>query len=329
MIKKVITKNIKGSSFEMDVERLTLFTGKVGSGKTTVANAIAITLLGYYPAGTETIKQNGAIFDAFSSDPETMTTGVVLDNGTRLERSLTKTKSGSVTEKLTINGKKVTKPEYSNAIYSSGLILFDVGLFTEASNQKKAEIIFSMFSVTETFDIETRIEDARDGIKRMQETIRGIDRTIEQQRVYRSSQNPPPGNVAQIRDIISTAEVELEAAIRECEAAKISEARFRKEQEESLQSEQQQPAAAPSLVDDTVPAPEEQPIPAKPHTDALITDGDILNKPAPLPQVLIRNDATSPKDSIIKIIDAMVVTGCSSTCFAVMVAKQELRKYAA
>ena len=109
MITGVIAKNLKGSTFEIPVSQKTLITGRVGSGMTTISNAVAIDLLGYYPSGVTTLKQVGAIFDAFSSDPESMSAGVVLANGFRLVRTIVKTKTGSLTEKLTINGKKATK----------------------------------------------------------------------------------------------------------------------------------------------------------------------------------------------------------------------------
>lgn len=327
MITSVIAKNIKGSSFELPVSQKTLVTGRVGSGKTTVSNAIAIALLGYYPSGPSTVKQQGAIFDAFSSSPETMTAGVVLSNGLKLERSLEKTKTGSITEKLKVNGKKATKSDYAAAIGQSGAIVFDAANFTDVSPQKKAEMIFNMFSMSETTDIEERIDTAKAAIRDKQSEIRNLDQAIEQQRSFKINAALPPGNLSTVRQMITDTEAELEQALKDYEAARIEEEAFKKKQAEE------------AVVVETAIQPPNHPM-GRPVFDETISGISapitIPNKPQEISVsdvakefsgTVIQSPKLEAKESIQKIINAMQDAGCGNTCAAMMVAKKEMRKF--
>lgn len=353
MITAVIAKDIKGATFELPVSQKTLVTGRVGSGKTTISNAIAIALLGYYPAGPSTIKQQGAIFDAFSSHPESMTAGVILSNGTRLERTLAKTKTGSITEKLTVNGKKTTKNDYAAAIGQSGAVVFDSANFTDVSAQKKAEMIFGMFKMGDTSDIEERIEDAKTAIRDKQGEIRNLEQAIEQQRSFKINAALPPGNLSTVRQMITDTEAELEQALKDYEAARIDEEAFKKKQAEEavrVASDQQTTIQSPEhpmgrpVFDETVSGTTWMSAGTYSPGEKIILNGEEQNiistsqeKPAQVTSVteiaesfggtILQSPKLEAKESIQKIINAMLDAGCGNTCAAMMVAKKEMKKF--
>ncbi|MGE4537638.1 MAG: ATP-binding protein [Desulfovibrio sp.] len=312
MIPAVIAHNFKGATFKAPLKGLTLVVGPNGSGKSSRSQALQLAVLGYVPGAGG--KQNAAILDAFKSqDGKDLRAGVVLENGTKLERRWQRSTKGTVSQDLHVGGIRVKPDEYARALADVALV--DLSVFLGFSDAKKVDELFRLFPPEGNVrDIAAKIEAQAKRVNDLERQEREAMTAVATVLSRRSNIQLPAGTMADKQHEIEQAEADLKQARADLEAERIAAARA----EEQVKAEARQA---------------EQPATAK---MAPLAQGGILDAPgyvvgesgppeAP-PRGMSPAQVIPDMAAILeRILSTMGRTGCD-VCAARMVIKQELAK---
>jgi len=307
VIPAVIAHSFKGATFKAPLKGLTLVVGPNGSGKSSRSQALQLAVLGYVPGAGG--KQNAAILDAFKSqDGKDLRAGVVLENGTKLERRWQRSTKGTVSQDLHVGGIRVKPDEYARALADVALV--DLSVFLGFSDAKKVDELFRLFPPEGNVrDIAAKIEAQTKRVNDLERQEREAMTAVATVLSRRSNLQLPAGTMADKQHEIEQAEADLAQARADLEAERIAAARAEEQTKAEARQAEQPAQGGPLDASGYVvgsAGPELFPS-APPHMDT--------------PQVAAPDMAAILE----RILSTMGRTGCD-VCAARMVIKQELAK---
>ena len=355
MITHLRTVGFKGFDIDEDIPPKVIYTGPNMRGKSTRAYGIAFALEGNVSFSTAG-KQPGDVLSSFGSGD--LLASAVTIGKTEFGRKIVRNETGKISTSVQIDKKKVSKENFAIMLDKAGKPkIADVAEFMRQSDAKKVDTLFELYPCPELAEIDTEIDDAKAEISRINTKIDGAEATVKRLTQSKESYQLPAGSISECQAEIKTVEskiADLEKQIHESEIAEAEEkARAegeRKERERAENEKHEDEMRAEAFQAERFP----------PESDQLKTDQDweeaginsipdspdmidldkkisrmesdmegfragTVDDTAKLPEIsyTLKSEASF---SIVKIIDAMTQTGCR-TCAALIVAKQELKKY--
>ncbi len=330
MITHVKTKGFKGFDINEDIPEKALFCGKNRSGKSTRSAAIALAILGYIPFATRSSKRPGDILDDFGVG-ESLTVAVVCNN-VEFERHFTKSKEGSVSQRLRVDKKKYSAQDFAIELFKAGAPkIIDVNEFMALSDQKKLDTIFSLFPPAGNLkDIDSKIEKAKKTISDLQTEDRTSVSVIQRLTKSKTDIVTPAGNLAEIRADIEKLTKQVRDAQDDLKAAEIEQAKTEaagKAAKDTMIIGEKSQVAFDRIMEEKEKDAEKEKN-AKREKDAELDRmvEEYFSDPPNEVHTKQFSFNHDPAESIQKIIDVLKDSGCE-ICAAVIVAKQELKKF--
>lgn len=293
MIQRIMGRNIKGLEIDQPLQRLNLFVGENGVGKSARADALTLALLGYVPG---VAKKNGDILARYGVGDK-MFVGCELDDRTHLLRRYSRNDRGEVSQELLINRRAAKKEEFAVAL--SGHRVFDLQAFLDLSDAKKIDWVFGLFPPSEELGrIEEELQAKTAALNAASSRIRTLQSTIERLSAARSNSTVPAGTLSEVSAEITATEQRLANANAELMAIRLDAAKD--------QGQQQAKVNYDALRQEDAKVRDEQ---FSRMQQAKVTPG----RPP------------DPCEVVQQILEAMKAAGCDS-CVAAMVAKRALKK---
>ena len=178
MVTKLYAKGLKGLDFiEENLTARTVFTGRVGAGKSARGHVLWLLAAGSVPGGTVG-KKGGDILTALGNG-ESLSVGAEID-GQTFERQLSRSKTGGVTQSLYLNGKKAAKNVFDAAIINA-MQLCDVSAFLAASDTKQIEAVLTLIPGDEAgriAELNRQEETLKLGLGNAQHTVKGLEASV-------------------------------------------------------------------------------------------------------------------------------------------------------
>lgn len=250
MITQVYAKGFKGLDFEQPLEKHTLITGPVGSGKSARALALALLATGSLP-GTGIAKQNAEIFKAVGGQGDTLTVGMVIDNQRRLERTFRRKKNG-VTSDFRLNGEVLPKNLFEVELNNAGVSVADVAGFLALSDAKKVDELFRLFPPAgDVRGISAAITACKENISAAERDIRAKEQSRQALADAIAELRLPAGSLPEIKAQIAALEQEYQAARDEMirEQARLEhETRAAQEAQRTADAQKTEPVTAPEAA---------------------------------------------------------------------------------
>ncbi len=260
MITQVYARGFKGLDFEQPLEKRTLITGPVGSGKSARALALALLATGGLP-GTGIARQNAEIFRAVGGKGDAFTVGMVIDDHRRFERTFRRKKNG-VTSDFRVDGEIVPKNLFEVELDREGVNIADVSGFLALSDAKKVDELFRLFPPAGNVrGTSASITACRDRISAVERDIRAKEQSRQALAEAIAELRLPAGSLPEIQARIAALEQEYQAARDEMirEQARLEhEARAAQEAQRAAAAQKAEPVSAPEAA----PVP---PQPTAPH----------------------------------------------------------------
>jgi DNA repair exonuclease SbcCD ATPase subunit len=232
MIKAVLAKGFKGVDFNQTLEQFNLFLGPNGAGKSSRTQALALAIMGYLPSDGR--KKPGDIFAIHSDNGKPFTVGFIYNPpGTTLTSTFSRTfKNGgdgdAVTQVVACNGTRLKREQIDKVLFQHGdPKIFDLPGFMDLSDQKKIDLIFTLFPPeADLSGIDEKLELLAGEEKTITAELKSIGLVIERMTKERSEIALPAGTMAEIKASITEKEKQLaeaEEAIKEIEAQERAE----------------------------------------------------------------------------------------------------------
>lgn len=330
MITHVRTKGFKGFDINEDIHLKTLFCGKNKSGKSTRAGAIALAILGYIPFAAKTNKKPADILNDFGQG-DSLTVAVVC-NGVEFERHFSRSKEGSVSQRLRVDKKKYSAQDFAIELFKAGdPKIIDVNDFMLLSDQKKIDALFAIFPPkTDLKNLDNQIDKAKTLINSLNGEDRSSVSVIQRLTKSKSEIELPAGSMAEIRADIESVTKQVKSAQDELKKAEIEiaeHAATKKAEAVAEEKARTQERLNKIMEKNTVPfvpsdvEKQEQNFKASAPGNQRIHDF-VAGKPGPFDDLQDHD----PVVSIQKILDALNSSGCG-VCAAAIIAKVELRKF--
>jgi len=335
MIQHVRTVGFKGFDLDEDVPQKVIYTGKNKSGKSTRAGAIAIALFGYIPFSTAG-KRSGDILDSFGNGS---LVAVVTINGVEFGRKFSRNAKGGVSQSVQVDGKRASSDNFAILLNKAGAPrIANTAEFMKQSEAKKIDTLFELFPNDALSSIDIEIENAKEDVSRLEKKKNGAESTVVRLTNSKQAIEIPAGSIAEVQDQINKTEIQIVELEEEIKQAEIEEAEVKAEEEgKRKEKERADKEAAEKKVDPIeaqISKGEQQIADFKADSgfgenqnivgeiqEPFLPDDDSFSQTS-LTVCSIQN----PVDSIQRIIEALIGAGCG-TCAALIVAKQELKKY--
>ena len=318
MIEHIKTKGFKGFDINEPVHPKTIYTGKNKSGKSSRSQAIALTILGYIPFAAKTNKKAADILNDFGVG-DSLTTAITL-NGVEFERHFSRAGSGSVSQRLRVDQKKVSAQDFAVDLSRAGdPRIVDVNDFMLMSDQKKIDVLFSLFPPAEDMkSLESKIDKAKTTVNELQAKERTFLSVIQRLTASKNDIQLPAGSLPEIRANIEKITGQVKDAQNNLKQIEIDEAK------ETAKADQKKSSQAEF---DRIMESKEGPFVPGNHTEKIKhvvnqADFNVTNQGGGL-RTRIELEAMK---SIQKIIDTMLDAGCD-VCAGLIVAKAELRRF--
>jgi len=319
MITHVKTKGFKGQDIDEDLFPKTIFVGPNGCGKSSRAHAIALVLMGYIPWAAKIKKKPADVLAAYGADK--VLTVEITCNDTTFERRLSMSSKGSVSQRLRVDQQKFSASDFAVALDRAGAPnIFDVMAFMDLSDQKKMNLIFSLFPPQgDVKNIDSQI-DKKTGTLNLKNKTMGVTVGVIQRLTARKSEmGMLSGSLPEIRAEIETTTKQVKTIQSALKTAEIANARVQAEEKTLARVQAEKEAAARKApVETPATSPPPQTKAESPAFYAPVQD-------SPQPQ---SKPIPDPATSIQAILDMIEMAGCAS-CAAKLVAKRELMKFKA
>lgn len=294
MIHRIFAHGFKGLDFDQPLERRSIFTGKVGSGKSSRSLAVALLVTGALP-NTGIARTNAEMFNAVASG-DTLSVGIETDEGKTLERIYKRGKKGSVSCSFRIDSEPVPKNLFELELDHEGICIADVTSFHALSDAKKIDELFRLFPPKgDVRGINADMAKTRERISRIDADIKAREQSSRNLARAIADMDLPAGTLPEIQAEIARLEREYQEARDE-----IVREKTRIEQKKNC-APIQQPATEKSLFEDA-PVRDNRPDGAYPR----------------------RNADTRATASLEKVLSALERAGCDG-CAARMVLRRELK----
>ncbi|MBO6171223.1 MAG: hypothetical protein J6N67_03565 [Desulfovibrio sp.] len=208
MITRIWAKSFKGLDFDQALDRRSLITGPVGSGKSSRALALTLAVTGEL-RGTGVAKSNADIYCAVSSGPE-MAVGIEIDGETTLERIFKRKKDGGVTCAYRCCGEPTPKQSFDGEVNRAGIVIADVPAFLRLSAAKKIDELFRLFPPSgDLRKISAAIVKAKARLLEIDAEMRGRQQSEKNLAEVVANFEMPEGNLPVIQAEIAKLEREL------------------------------------------------------------------------------------------------------------------------
>lgn len=310
MIDKITCHEFKGQTFEVNIGQKTIITGPKGSGKSSIPQAIQLSILGYIPS-EKPKKRPMDIFSAFSSK-NTKAFRVGVQHGKiTYTKDFRRAPSGSVSIKYTVGTGKYSEVDYKAALKNLPTPL-DLSTFTSLSDQKKLDVLFELFPPAgNVVKMQADIDSRKDKISSLRDNIDSLKKTIARLSKARSELELPSGTLADVRQEIQRIESEHRLTSQNLSRTEAEDAEAKKQAELKKNAEEAQTAEpTESNAEVAEPIKNTPQIATEPFTNGITT-------------------RTARKidifDSIRAIMDTMARVGCEA-CAATLVAKREMKR---
>lgn len=330
MITKVYAKGLKGLDFEQPLSRLNLLVGPNGVGKSARADALTLAVLGYVPG---VAKKNGEILSTFGCGNKIFV-GIETDSKTSFLRRYCRNEEGAVSCDLMLNRRKASREAYAAAL--AGVKLFDLGAFLDLSDQRKIDVLFSLFPpASDLGELDGKIEGLKAKQNKLQADIRSLDQTRARLTSARAGIQLPAGTLAEITAKIKEVESKLADAGKSLEAARVEQVRREAEEKakrEAIELTERErtriEAEAKAKADSEAYVRHQAELQAE--REKTIREMEAKQAATPPPPEKHFSEAQAfnadPAESIRAILETLQRAGCTA-CAAALVAKRELRKY--
>ncbi len=176
MIKTVSLNGFNGFYCSYDLGQFTLITGQVGSGKTSIWQAIQFVLASIASANMASMFE--AHYDKSSASNQ-FGTELVFDNKTTIKRVLEKGKNG-ISQSFYLDGKKLSNIDEAKALKEINITIPTVEKFLDKSDQKQIEELCEKFGDgAEITKAANDIENMRVKVNDQQDKIKGQRAMLE------------------------------------------------------------------------------------------------------------------------------------------------------
>ena len=300
MITRVYADGFKGLDFDQPLALRTLITGRVGSGKSARALALALLVTGGLP-GTGIARLNAEIFKAVGGGCDTLMVGVEVD-GRTFERTFRRKKNGTVTTDCRIDGEPIPKNLFEMELDREGVSIADVSGFLVLSDARKIDDLFRLFPPAgDVRGLTASITTCKDRISAMERDLRAREQSRQALSDAIADLHLPAGSLPEIQARIAMVEGEYQTARDELVREK---ARLEHEAE---------------LAARNVETPAKEP--AAPVMSSIATTGHTASAPAmsPIPE---KNEGMT---ALKRVLSALNRAGCSG-CAARMVLMREMKQ---
>jgi len=324
LITNLKSKDFMGCSLDELIRQKTIYTGKNTIGKSTRANIIAITALGFSPFSTKTSKKPADILNDFGNGKKMVTEFTC--GGVIFERKFTRNSKGAVSNKTRVNKTGANVAEFAVALANAGNPqIIDLGAFLKLSDNEKINTLFKLYPPNaDLSNLDSDIEKSKKKISRLNESKGNTEGAISKLIESKTAIQLPAGTLAETRaDIENLTKGVLEAKKALKTAEKKNAVELLAEQKVNSQDtfDKEMKKNSPPYDDAN-------------HQELKIVNQKLDNKSDYFvtgtghhdPETFGLGIINHPAESIQKIIDAMKKTNCGM-CAAKMVALVELRKY--
>ncbi len=328
-ITKITGAGVKGRTFEQDLSKRTLFVGPNGCGKTSRSIALQLAVLGYVPGAG---KQQGGTFDAFAPQGATeLWAGIEVDGKLIIERGFTRSKSGTTSKAFKLNRMKAKADDFNSALAKADIAVMDLSDFVSASDAKKIDWLFHLYSDVDVAEIEQRLEKQAKTVKDLDRRAKEQTGTVAQLQAAKSNLELPAGTLAEKQAEIVEREKQLAQAQDELKAAQIAEAEERaREQERQRAAEEakksptpQAPAAEPPRPERTTNAPPRRES-STPQNQTQAQHPNMFSEPTPPRADVAPAECADPTLPLQRVLATLESAGCTA-CAARLVTLKELR----
>jgi DNA repair exonuclease SbcCD ATPase subunit len=230
MIDKVSCQDFKGQTFEYNIGQKTIITGPKGSGKSSISQAIQLSILGYIPS-EKPKKRPMDIFSAFSSKNTKAFRVGVQQGKTTYTKNFRRAPSGSVSIKYVVGTGKYSEVDYKAALKSLPTPL-DLSTFTSLSDQKKLDMLFELFPPAgNVIKMQADIDSCKDKISSTRDNIDSLKKTITRLSKARSELDLPSGTLADVRQEIQRIESEYRLTSQNISRAEAEDAEAKRQED--------------------------------------------------------------------------------------------------
>lgn len=319
MITKIIGKKFKGQSFEQPLAKLNLVIGANGSGKSARTDALINTR--YNVARS----QNQAFYNAFGGPSNQMSIGFSTES-LSFEKIFLRSRKGTVSQKYVVSDSHGQAQQDFEHYMSRTPAIFDLRGFMDLSDQKKIDMIFSLFPPAgDPVKLAAQIEEKTLLLNSRRAALTEIEGVINRLTSSRTAIQLPSGNLASVKAEIAAIEEQLKTARADLAAAEKerieAEAKVKAEAEAKAKTEEEKRQAKPAVEinEDIKPA----------YVDPL----ELQRKQAEA-SLMAKNQrmgigvcsSVTAESSIKRILDTLTGAQCDE-CAAVLVARNELKKH--
>lgn len=311
MIRKVWAEDLKGHGFEYDLGQYNLITGKNGSGKSIITDAITLAVTGSVPYVE---KKNPEIMAALASS-DVLQVGIQV-NDIKLAREFKITRKGTVTQVFYVDGLKVSKDDFSRAMAQNGdPLILNVAGFLDMSHNKKIDYLASLFNIEGLEDLDKKIEKSKQSLNSYRDQLGSSEKAAQKIHKAIGEMELPPGTLNEASQEIEKLEAELKLARRHRNKLK----------EQQIEQE----AAKKAKIDAEEKAKKSPTINAIDEIDKSMAESLKAAKDEENRKIWQDGYGLDPVKSIQAIIEAIKGVGCQicSNGAGILTAKQELKKY--
>lgn len=239
MITRIYARGFKGLDFDQPLALRTVIMGKVGSGKSSRALALALLVTGSLP-GTGVAKSNSDILNAVGNGD--LTVGLEFDDGVTLERAYKSRKNGVVGCEFRIAGERCPKHLFEMELDRRGVSIADAPAFLALSDAKKVDELFRLFPPAgDVRGLGAAITRAKERISELESAIKGKEQSCRSLSESLAGLNLPAGSLPEVQAAIVQTEREYQAARDELtrERARLEQAamqvRLEREKQDTVQ----------------------------------------------------------------------------------------------
>lgn len=264
MITRIYARGFKGLDFDQPLALRTVIMGKVGSGKSSRALALALLVTGSLP-GTGVAKSNSDILNAVGNG-DSLTVGMEFDDGVTLERAYKSRKNGVVGCEFRIAGERCPKHLFEMELDRRGVSIADVAAFLALSDAKKVDELFRLFPPAgDVRGLGAAITRAKERISELESAIKGKEQSCRSLSESLAGLNLPAGSLPEVQATIVQTEREYQAARDELTRERLKQTQARAEREKQDTAQQSTLFSQPQGTSQTPVQPEQANQPAFLH----------------------------------------------------------------
>jgi hypothetical protein len=327
MITKIKGKHFKSGNFIHDLDRLNLFLGENGSGKTAISQALQLVVNGFIPGIGKT---NQSIFQAVAESGSDFVEVEAEINRVYFLKRFKKGTDGAVALDFAIRGRKATAKAFDVEMARAGIhAIGDLSSFMGVSDRKKIEALFDKYPPSPGLEkVARKLDQAREDLNEKRRALGDAERNHALLKTQRATLPVPKKTLEACQGDLEFIQAELR-----CIKGRIEEM---KEQEKSAgKAELLVDAETQELKEDN-----DKFVPDERYLELLRKSreaqekagvnytAECTRKEAASVDVIESPETVSRKavvDSLKIILESVKRSGCGEMCAALMVIKREIK----